>query len=403
MGDIQSSERLKLSGGSLEETYIRHLEQRLRHLEIEKRGVEQEKTRIQREVYALRKELERLRAPPLVTGVVVDVLSDERVIVRSSSGPHFIVRASRNVDIKELVPGTQVAMNQRSYAILEVLPPSKDPAVLGMEIIEKPDVTYGDIGGLADKITEIREMVELPLKRPELFEEVGIDPPKGVLLYGPPGTGKTLIAKAVANETNSTFIRIIASELVRKYIGEGARLVREIFKLAKEKAPSIIFIDELDAIGGRRLEDATSGDREVQRTLMQLLSEMDGFKPRGDVKVIGATNRPDILDEALLRPGRFDRLIEIPIPDQQARVEILRIHTRKMKLAKDVDLQKIARETQGASGADIKCICTEAGMFAIRSNRTEVTERDFIEAIYKVMGQEEIRPSTSPTTSPMYG
>jgi proteasome regulatory subunit len=275
-------------------------------------------------------------------------------------------------------------LNQRTYSIVEVLPARKDPLVLGMEIEEIPDVTYADVGGLRDQIREIRETVELPLLKPELFRKVGIDPPKGVLLYGAPGTGKTLVARAVAHETKATFIRAIASELVQKYIGEGARMVREMFELAREKSPSIVFIDELDAIGARRLETSTSGDREVYRTLMQFLAEMDGFDPREDVRIIGATNRPDILDPALLRPGRFDRLIYFPLPDEEARLAIFKIHTKQMNLGKNVDLASLAR-TKEATGADIKAICTEAGMFAIRDGRDCVEQADFERAATKVL------------------
>ena len=253
-----------------------------------------------------------------------------------------------------------------------------------MEIEEAPEISYADIGGLRQQLLEIRETVELPLLEPELFEKVGIEPPKGVLLTGLPGTGKTLCARAVAHETNATFIRVIGSELVQKFIGEGARLVREIFMLAREKAPAIIFIDELDAVGSHRLDIATSGDREVQRTLMQLLSELDGFDTRGQVAVLGATNRPDILDPALLRPGRFDRLIEFPLPDEDSRKEIFKIHTRGMNIEEDIDFSFLLAVTKDTTGADIKSICTEAGMFAIRDKRVSVTEKDFKKAIAKV-------------------
>jgi proteasome regulatory subunit len=363
--------------------------QRIRWLEDKKRSLESEKLALDREVRRLRSELERLKTMPLIIGTVVDVLPNGKVVVKSSTGPQFVVNTSQFVDKASLTPGSRVAMNQQSFAVVEVLPVEKDPAVLAMEIEEKPDVTYDDVGGLADQITEIRETVELPLLRPEAFEKVGIDPPKGVLLYGPPGTGKTLLAKAVAHETNSVFIKLIGSELVRKYIGEGARLVRELFKLAKEKAPSIVFIDEADAIGAKRLESSTSGDREVQRTLMQLLAEMDGFSPRGDVRIIAATNRPDILDPAMLRPGRFDRLIEIPLPSYDGRVEIFKIHTRKMNVSPEISLEDLASRTESATGADIKAICTEAGMFAIREDRDMVTLSDFERAIAKVIGKIE--------------
>jgi proteasome regulatory subunit len=363
--------------------------QRLKWLEDKKRILENEKIQLDREVRRLRSELERLRTIPLIIGTVVDVLQNGKVVVRSSTGPHFIVNVSQFIDRNSLVSGARVAMNQQSFAIVEVLPFEKDPAILAMEIEEKPKVSYKDVGGLAEQIVEIKETVELPLLHPELFEKVGIDPPKGVLLYGPPGTGKTLLAKAVAHETNSVFIKLIGSELVRKYIGEGARLVRELFKLAGEKAPSIVFIDEVDAIGAKRLESATSGDREVQRTLMQLLAEMDGFNPRGDVRLIAATNRPDIIDPAMLRPGRFDRLIEIPLSNQEGRTEIFRIHTGRMNLSKDIALESLAALTEGATGADIKAICTEAGMFTIREGGDAVTLADFEKAITKVLGKFE--------------
>ncbi len=236
-------------------------------------------------------------------------------------------------------------------------------------------------------------MHELPLIKPEMFAKVGIEPPRGVLLHGPPGSGKTLLAKAVAQRTNATFIRVVGSELVQKYIGEGARLVRELFEMAREKSPSIIFVDELDAIGAKRLESATSGDREVQRTLMQLLAEMDGFDARGNVRIIGATNRLDILDPALLRPGRFDRLIEVTLPDSDARAEILKIHTKGMNLADDVKLEQMASIAEGLSGADLKAIVMEAGMFAIRLGKDIVTMSDFEEAVKKVLTTQKMQPS----------
>ncbi|NIP36981.1 MAG: AAA family ATPase, partial [Thermoplasmata archaeon] len=262
------------------------------------------------------------------------------------------------------------------------------------EVMEKPDVTYDDIGGLQDQILEMKETVEFPLTKPEFFREVGIEPPRGILLIGPPGTGKTLLAKAVANKTNATFIHIVGSELVQKYIGEGSRIVRELFDMAREKSPSIVFIDEIDAIGAKRLEIATSGDREVQRTLMQLLAELDGFDPIGEVKIIAATNRVDILDDALLRPGRFDRIIEIPIPSREARVKIFEIHTRKMSLDKGIDYELLADRTPDATGADIKAICMEAGMFAIRDERKKIKFVDFEQAIAKILEEDAGKSDT---------
>jgi len=370
-------------------TYTRHLEKRLRNLETEKQLLDAERLRLEQELHSLRNEIDRLREPPLVSATVIDILDEKgRAIVKSSTGPSFVVNASRKVKNEKLESGLRVALNQRTFAIMEVLPTKLDPFVKGMEVIDNiPDISYADVGGLEDQLQEVRETVELPLKKPELFKNIGIEPPKGVLLYGPPGTGKTLLAKAVAHETEASFIRIIGSELVQKFIGEGARLVREIFNLAKQKAPTILFIDELDAIGSQRLKIATSGDREVQRTLMQLLSELDGFELRGDVKIIGATNRVDILDPALLRPGRFDRMIEFPIPTEEAREAIFMIHTRKLAVADGVNFKKLVNLTEGATGADIKAICTEAGMFAIRKDANIILEEDFVEATSKVLNK----------------
>ncbi|ADZ10436.1 Proteasome-activating nucleotidase [Methanobacterium lacus] len=366
----------------------RNLMWKVRKLEKDKVLIENEKMRLDREVKSLRGEIERFRSPPLVIATVTEVLDDGRVVVKSSTGPNFVIGYSRFLDEKSLEPGVRVALNQQTFSIVHVLPSEKDPLVTGMEVDEKPDVEYAQIGGLEEQVVEIKETVELPLKKPELFTNIGIEPPKGVLLYGPPGTGKTLLAKAVAHETNATFIKIVASEFVKKYIGEGARLVRGVFELAKEKSPSIIFIDEIDAIAAKRLKSSTSGDREVQRTLMQLLAEMDGFEGRGDVGIVAATNRPDILDPALLRPGRFDRFIEVPIPNEDGRMEILKIHTKNMSLDEDVDVRLVASLSEGASGADLKAICTESGMFAIREERTTVTMNDFMDAIDKIVGME---------------
>jgi proteasome regulatory subunit len=257
----------------------------VRRVEGEKRYVESELFRLQKEIKRMRSELERLKSPPLIIGSIKDILIDGRVIVKSSTGPDFIVTTSEYVPSEDLIVGARVALNKQTLAVMSVLPQSLDPIVTGAEIIEKPTITYDMIGGLDDQILEVREAVEDPLLRPELYKRVGIEPPKGVLLVGPPGTGKTLVAKAVANHTNATFIRCVGSELVQKYIGEGARLVRELFELAREKAPSIIFIDELDSVGAKRLDVATSGDREVQRTLMQLLAELDGFNPLDNIKI----------------------------------------------------------------------------------------------------------------------
>jgi len=355
-------------------------------LENKNRYLESELMRLQKEIKRLKRELDRLKEPPLIIGTVREKLPDGRVIIKSSTGPDFIVEVAEYIDKDTIKVDSRAALNKQSLAIMSILPPPLDPIVIGAEIIEKPEVRYEDIGGLAEQTREIKEAVEYPLLNPELYKKVGIEPPKGVLLVGPPGTGKTLLAKAVAHQTNAAFIRFVGSELVQKYIGEGARLVRELFELAKEKAPSIVFIDEIDAIGARRMDVATSGDREVQRTLMQLLAELDGFDPISDVKILAATNRPDILDEALLRPGRFDRIIEIPLPDSEARAEIFSIHLKNMSTGKDVSAEALSSKTEGVSGAEIKAICTEAGMFAIRDSRDSVNSEDFEKAIEKVMG-----------------
>jgi len=366
------------------ETRNLELREQLRQVESDKRYIETQKIRYEREVRKLKSEIEQLRSPPLVIGTVTDVVDANRVIVRSSAGPRFLVRSSMCIDPDNLKPGVRCTLNQQSLAVIDILPESYDAAVYGMEVVETPEESYADIGGLDRQIIEIREAVELPLKKPEVFDRIGIEPPKGVLLHGPPGTGKTLLAKAVAHETNAYFLRVVGSELVQKYIGEGARLVRELFELAKKKSPTIIFIDEIDAVGASRTEATTSGDREVQRTLMQLLAGMDGFERRGDVKIIGATNRIDILDRALLRPGRFDRIIEIPLPDIEGRLAILNVHSRKMRLEDEVDLREIAYLTEGKNGADLRAICMEAGMFAIRKEHDAITRSDFLNAIEKV-------------------
>ncbi len=376
-----------IDDSSYTENYTRHLERRLRALETEKQILQAERSRLEKETQTLRTELEKLRQSPLITATVIEMLEDGRAVVKSSTGPNFVVHVSSSLAKDKIQPGMRVALNQRSFAVTQELPPSRDPMIRAMEIEEAPEVAYSDIGGLRDQLLEIKETVELPLVKPHLFEQVGIEPPRGVLLTGPPGTGKTLCARAVAHETNATFIRVIGSELVQKFIGEGARLVREIFLLAKEKAPAIVFVDELDAVGSHRLDIATSGDREVQRTLMQLLSELDGFENRGQVAVLGATNRPDILDPALLRPGRFDRIIEFPFPDDDSRNEIFKIHTRGMNLDAKLDFGKLVSATSGKTGADIKAMCTEAGMFAIRENRICVKQADFSKAIAKVQSR----------------
>lgn len=349
------------------------------HLESEVRGLKKRANRLDEEVKAM-------RTPPLIIGTLQDILDSDRAIVRSSNGTVFQVALNQRIEPSKLQPGTRVALNQETLAIIEVLHDAWDPMVSGAEMVEKPEISYSDVAGLDEQIEAVREAIELPLTEPELFAKVGITAPKGILLVGPPGCGKTLIAKAVANQTDSTFIRMVGSELAQKYIGEGGRMVRELFSLAKEKSPSIIFLDEIDAIGAKRLDGSTSGDREVQRTLMQLLAELDGFDSLENVKIIAATNRPDILDDALLRPGRFDRVVKIPMPEVKARKAIISLHIKKMN-TKRINVQRIVELTEGYSGAELKATCVEAGMIAIREKRDTVTQADIINAVKRVDGK----------------
>ncbi|RVX19610.1 26S proteasome regulatory subunit 8-like A [Vitis vinifera] len=301
----------------------------------------------------------------------------------------YVVDIDKNIDITKITPSTRVALRNDSYVLHLILPSKVDPLVNLMKVEKVPDSTYDMIGGLDQQIKEIKEVIELPIKHPELFESLGIAQPKGVLLYGPPGTGKTLLARAVAHHTDCTFIRVSGSELVQKYIGEGSRMVRELFVMAREHAPSIIFMDEIDSIGSARMESGTgNGDSEVQRTMLELLNQLDGFEASNKIKVLMATNRIDILDQALLRPGRIDRKIEFPNPNEESRFDILKIHSRKMNLMRGIDLKKIAEKMNGASGAELKAVCTEAGMFALRERRVHVTQEDFEMAVAKVMKKE---------------
>ncbi len=331
------------------------------------------------------KQIEQLKKPPLFICSVVE-LFDGMALLRQHGSNQEIVTTIPDEMKQKTEAGSRVAVTG-NLSIVRVLSKSADVRARVMELIEAPDVDYNMIGGLGKQIDEVVETLELPLTNPELFTEVGVDAPNGILLYGPPGTGKTLIAKAVAHRAKATFIRMSGTELVQKYIGEGARLVRDVFDIAREKAPSIVFIDEIDAVGSRRTYDGTSGSSEVNRTMVQLLAELDGFDKRGDVKIVAATNRIDLLDPALLRPGRFDRIIEIPLPDAEGRREILRIHTRNMKLD-NVKFEELLKITDGLSGADLKAIVTEAGMFVIRRRGKAVTLKDFNDAYNKMIVKE---------------
>jgi proteasome regulatory subunit len=361
------------------------LKEQCDQMESEKRYVESQKLKFEREVRRMQAEIDRLKTAPLVVATVIDLIGTDKVLVKSSTGPQFLVGISQFIDDESLMPGATVALNQQTLAVVDVIPFTEEPMVNAMEVVDPQDVDYDQIGGLDEQVQEIVESVELPLTKPEAFARIGISPPKGVLLYGEPGTGKTLLAKAVANRTEATFIRVVGSELIQKYIGDGAKLVREIFAMARKKAPSIIFIDELDAIASRRLNDTNGADREVQRTLMQLLAEMDGFDNRGEVRIIAATNRLDVLDPAILRPGRFDRIVYVPMPDANAREMILRIHTRNMKIAKDIDFKKLASLAEGVSGADLSAIAMEAGMLAVREDKQQVEMEHFLGSVKKVM------------------
>ena len=337
---------------------------------------------LQKENSQLKRENNQLKKMPLFVAVIVDILENGEIYLRQQgNNQEYLTHAAEDL-LPLLKPGAKVAVNN-ALSIVKIIGNVYDSRVRVMELEISPDISYAQIGGLEDEIKEVRESVEYPLTKPEIFQRVGVEPPKGILLHGPPGTGKTLIAKAVAHEAKATFIRMSGSELVHKFIGEGAGLVRELFTLARERAPAIVFIDEIDAVGSMRTNDGTSGSAEVQRTLMQLLAEMDGFDNRGDIRIMAATNRVDMLDPALLRPGRFDRLIKIPLPDLAARLAILKIHSKKMRLP-GVSLESIAAMTEHSTGADLQAICREAGMMAVRRDAAAVAMVDFINAVHKV-------------------
>lgn len=294
------------------------------------------------------------------------------------------------VDADTLKPGDLIGVNKDSFLILDTLPAEYDSRVKAMEVDEKPTEDYNDIGGLDKQIEELVEAVVLPMTHADRFKNLGIKPPKGVLMYGPPGTGKTLLARACAAQTNSAYLKLAGPQLVQMFIGDGAKLVRDAFELAKEKSPAIIFIDELDAIGTKRFDSEKSGDREVQRTMLELLNQLDGFSSDDRIKVIAATNRIDILDPALLRSGRLDRKIEFPLPNEEARARIIQIHSRKMNVSKDVNFDELSRCCDEFNGAQCKAVCVESGMLALRRGAVEITHEDFMEAIQEVQAKKKM-------------
>ncbi|KAJ2098533.1 26S proteasome regulatory subunit 8 [Coemansia sp. RSA 922] len=350
------------------------------------RRLEAQRNSLNARVRLLKDELNLLQEPGLTIGEVIKVIGKKKALVKIQPEGKYVVDVEDGIDITKLTPSTRISLQPDTYKLCKILPSKIDPLVSLMMVEKVPDSTYDMIGGLDKQIKEIKEVIELPVKHPELFEALGIAQPKGVLLYGPPGTGKTLLARAVAHHTDCRFIRVSGSELVQKYIGEGSRMVRELFVMAREHAPSIIFMDEIDSIGSSRGDSGSGGgDSEVQRTMLELLNQLDGFEPTQSIKVIMATNRIDILDSALLRPGRIDRKIEFPPPNEVARTDILRIHSRRMNLTRGINLRKIAERLTGASGAEVKGVCTEAGMYALRERRVHVTQEDFEMAVSKIM------------------
>ena len=354
---------------------VNELTQTSQNLLTEKLFLENEINQLKKRISRLDDEIRIMREPPFIVGYIQD-LTENHAIVRSSNGTVFQVSVNSNIDRDLLKPGTRISMNQDTLTVIDILNDGWDPLVASREIIEKPDTLYEEIGGMQEQINQLKQSIELPLNKPETFKKMGLTPPKGVLLTGPPGTGKTMMARALANSTSATFIGLVGSELAQKYIGEGGRLVRELFDLAKQKSPTIIFIDEIDAIGSKRLDSSTSGDREVQRTLMQLLAEMDGFEATSNIKIIAATNRPELLDKALLRPGRLDRIIEIGLPDKEGRLDILQIISKGIPTDKEVNLQQVSKQTKGFSGAELKALIMEAGLNAISNNRNSISRKD---------------------------
>jgi proteasome regulatory subunit len=370
------------SGDSFSKPGLQELNEQLQDLRVKLDILNREINNLQKENTQLKRENEQLKRPPLFVATVIDILDSGEIYLRQQGNNQEYITQTIDCLRGQIKAGMKVAVNN-ALSIVRIVGNTFDTRVRVMELEESPNVSFDMIGGLRNEIEEVREAVEYPLTRPEVFEKIGVEPPKGILLFGPPGTGKTMIAKAVANRANATFIRMSGSELVHKFIGEGAQMVRDLFLLARERSPSIVFIDEIDSIGSMRTQDGTSGSAEVQRTLMQLLAEMDGFDNRGNVRIMAATNRVDMLDPALLRPGRFDRILEVSLPDETARSDILKIHSSRMNI-KDVSIEKLVSLTENMTGAELQSICREAGMNAVRNNADYVTFDDFIYSIDKV-------------------
>eukprot|EP01041_Mallomonas_annulata_P002744 gene2744-5407_t len=355
-----------------------------REIEANVKKLRQDVRDLVQEYNRTEEDLKAIQSVGQLIGDVLKQLDDERFIVKASSGPRYVVGCRTKLDKSKLKPGTRVALDMTTLTIMRPMPREVDPTVFNMLHEDAGSIDFTEIGGLSEQIRELREVIELPLTNPELFIRVGIKAPKGVLLYGPPGTGKTLLARALASNINATFLKVVASAIVDKYIGESARIIREMFGYAKDHQPCVIFMDEIDAIGGSRFSEGTSADREIQRTLMELLNQLDGFESLGAVKIVMATNRPDILDPALLRPGRLDRKIEIPLPNEAARLDILKIHANSITKRGDIDFESVVKLADGFNGADLRNICTEAGLFAIREDRDYVLEEDFMKAARKI-------------------
>lgn len=361
---------------------LKLLQQELEFLNIQEEYVKNEQKALKRELARAKEEVKRIQSVPLTVGQFLEMIDANTCIVAATTGSNYYVRILSTVDREQLKPNTSVALHRHSHALVDILPPEADSSITLMGAGERPDVTYADIGGLDMQKQEIREAVELPLTEGDLYAQIGIDPPRGVLLYGPPGTGKTMLAKAVAHHTTAAFIRVVGSEFVQKYLGEGPRMVRDVFRLARENSPAIVFIDEVDSIATKRFDAQTGADREVQRILIELLNQMDGFDQHTSIKVIMATNRWDTLDPALLRPGRLDRKIEFPMPDRRQKRLIFQVVTGKMNLSEEVDLEDYVSRPDQISAAEIAAICQEAGMLAVRKNRYVVLPRD-VEKAYK--------------------